>query len=71
MGNPTRASDEEYQLHTRPQDGQSQHSTHISSVQIIDDGAGSIPGRLEPRRYASLYESFSGQAMTVPGDSLP
>ena len=46
MGTAAHASDEDHQLYARPQDGQSQTSTHLSSVQIIDDGAGSIQNQL-------------------------
>ena len=43
MGTAAHASDEDHQLYARLQDGQGRASTHISSVQITDDGAGSIP----------------------------
>ena len=44
MGNPTHASDEEYQLYARPKDGPSQDSVQLNSAQIVDDGAFPPPG---------------------------
>ena len=39
MGNPTHASDEDYQLYARPKDGLRQDSVQLNSAQIVDDGA--------------------------------
>lgn len=63
MGNSTPGSDEEYQLHARLQDGQSRNSTHISSVQIIDDGAGSIPIAVQHGFCAAVYIAESAPDM--------
>lgn len=75
MGNPTRGSDEEYQLHTRSTVRRRFNpylcAAWVLVAVLLVAGLAWVTGGLEPRRYATyLYESSSDQGSDRPRGPL-